>query len=229
MCTQPIKRENEVGILIQWILNERNLGSLFWFRSLEIKKQSCALQYSKTHFQKQSYVQPGHLQMIPRKCSSNKMFIALIPSECVCPIYTALWFVEVGRLTQVNTLTLLFPSKRKQICLWQMKLRLAIIITVNCREPATLKAALDVSSAQEDAEHFCSSLRLWRRQGYNLLQYWVYPTSFDFFPLKGSVVLAWQHLILPIPRDLDARGVLWRADTAMWHSRKSHKTNDDSE
>lgn len=110
MCTQPIKRENEVGILIQWILNERNLGSLFWFRSLEIKKQSCALQYSKTHFQKQSYVQPGHLQMIPRKCSSNKMFIALIPSECVCPIYTALWFVEVGRSLHVNSV---IPKQEK--------------------------------------------------------------------------------------------------------------------
>lgn len=226
MCTQPIKRENEVGILIQWILNERNLGSLFWFRSLEIKKQSCALQYSKTHFQKQNYVQPGHLQMIPRKCSSNKMFIALIPSECVCPVYTALWFVEVGRSLHVNSV---IPKQEKTNLPVANETETGHNHHSELQRAATLKAALDVSSAQEDAEHFCSSLRLWRRQGYNLLQHWVYPTSFNFFPLKGSIVLAWQHLILPIPRDLDARGVLWRADTAMWHSRKSHKTNDDSE
>lgn len=71
---------------------------------------------AKQFFQKQSYELPGHLQ-IPRKCSSNKMFIALIPSECDSPIYVVLWFMA-GHYW----LTLLFPSKRKQICLWQTKL-----------------------------------------------------------------------------------------------------------
>lgn len=173
-CTQPNERENETGILIREILNKRNLGRLFWFKSPEIKRQRCALQYSKIHFQKQSYVLPGHLQMIPRKCSSNKVFIALIPSEWVCPTYTALWFMEVARSLLVNSAV---PEQEKTN---HLPVANETETGQNHQSELQRKTALGVCSGQEDAKYLCSSLRLWMRQGYNQLQHWVYPTYFNF-------------------------------------------------